>query len=187
VRIESPVTLFTFICRGRPKIKEHRRNYARLGPDRAFEGRSIQTMLSADVYTLESTGLCETSHNTNGGSRINENHRGFQTFLHLQTVGLSRTLEISVFQVFNWPDFSPADIYNTVYRVGVQGKFKKIYEKIVYRIQETVARKWKVAVAYSADPSFAIALLRRAGTATKAKPATAKPVVWSRILRQICV
>ena len=32
----------------------------------------------------------------------------------------------------------------------------------------------KVAVAYSADPSFAIALLRRAGAATKVRLATAK-------------
>jgi hypothetical protein len=36
----------------------------------------------------------------------------------------SETSEISVFQI-SLAGFLPADIYNTVYRVGVQGKFKK--------------------------------------------------------------
>ena len=123
VRIESPVTLFTFICWRRPKIKEHRRNHAQSRPNRALRKRERQRC-SLQTIT-QRTPVCARSHTKHRWPPYKREPPSLSDVFRVYSVGFDRNVWKSQCFRLVWPDFSPADINITIYRVGVQGKFKK--------------------------------------------------------------
>ena len=97
VDIESPLTPNMFLCERWEKLKSTAAITLKRGPEEP-SGTRKTTMLSADCYA-ENTLLCEISHKSYGGSRINENHRAFPTFPESNLLVPLETSEISVFQI----------------------------------------------------------------------------------------